>query len=95
MVRHLGKLTEYRPCSAWWVITVQTFVLLLFLLYYGSGLVGLGLQTHSGQVLIKTLSLQQVWVFPNYSVNIFEYTLHTFGGVFSSCLWRQVRDFDE
>lgn len=60
VARQLDELTDYRPYFTWWVSTVQTLVLLLSLLCYGFGPVGFGRHTHSGQVLVKSLSLQQV-----------------------------------
>ncbi|XP_039754540.1 inactive rhomboid protein 1 [Pararge aegeria] len=60
VAQQLDELTDYRPYFTWWVSTVQTLVLLLSLLCYGFGPVGFGRHTHSGQVLVKSLSLQQV-----------------------------------
>ncbi|KPJ08199.1 Inactive rhomboid protein 1 [Papilio machaon] len=59
VAQQLDELTDYRPYFTWWVSTVQTLVLLLSLLCYGFGPVGFGRHTHTGQVMVKSLSLQQ------------------------------------
>lgn len=45
---------------AGWINTVQVLVLCLTLLCYGFGPVGLGMEKKNGQVLVTSLSLQQV-----------------------------------
>lgn len=58
--RQLDDMEDYRPMFTYWVTTVQILVLIISLICYGFGPFGLDLQTRSGQVLVTSLSLQQV-----------------------------------
>ncbi|XP_037301596.1 inactive rhomboid protein 1-like, partial [Manduca sexta] len=93
IARQLDELTDYRPYFTWWVSTVQTLVLLLSLLCYGFGPVGFGRHTHSGQVLVKSLSLQQVeWEEPaSFWLGPRAADLIHLGAKFAPCMRRDAR----
>ncbi|CAK1547113.1 unnamed protein product [Leptosia nina] len=93
IARQLDELTDYRPYFTWWVSTVQTLVLLLALLCYGFGPVGFGRHTHSGQVMLKTLSLQQVeWEEPaSFWLGPRAADLIHLGAKFAPCMRRDAR----
>ncbi|XP_047994926.1 inactive rhomboid protein 1 isoform X2 [Leguminivora glycinivorella] len=93
VAKQLDELTDYRPYFTWWVSTVQTLVLLLSLLCYGFGPVGFGRHTHSGQVLVKSLSLQQVeWEEPaSFWLGPRAADLIHLGAKFAPCMRRDVR----
>lgn len=58
--QQLDDMEDYRPMFTYWVTTVQVLVLLISLICYGFGPFGLDLHAKSGQVLVTSLSLQQV-----------------------------------
>lgn len=58
--QQLDDLEDYRPLFTYWVTTVQVLVLAISLVCYGFGPFGIDLQQRSGQVLVTSLSLQQV-----------------------------------
>lgn len=58
--QQLDDLEDYRPMFTYWVTTVQVLVLAISLVCYGFGPFGIDLQQRSGQVLVTSLSLQQV-----------------------------------
>lgn len=58
--QQLDDMEDYRPMFTYWVTTVQVLVLIISLICYGLGPFGLDLQAKSGQVLVTSLSLQQV-----------------------------------
>ncbi|XP_053607467.1 inactive rhomboid protein 2 isoform X2 [Plodia interpunctella] len=91
--RQQDEYTDYRPYFTWWVSTVQTLVLLLSLLCYGFGPVGFGRYTHAGQVLVKTLSLQQVeWEEPaSFWLGPRAADLIHLGAKFAPCMRRDAR----
>ncbi|XP_026317583.1 inactive rhomboid protein 1 [Hyposmocoma kahamanoa] len=93
VVRQLDEMTDYRPYFTWWVSTAQTLVLLLSLLCYGFGPVGFGRHTHSGQVLVKSLSLQQVeWEEPaSFWLGPRAADLIHLGAKFAPCMRRDAR----
>ncbi|XP_048482943.1 inactive rhomboid protein 1 isoform X1 [Plutella xylostella] len=93
VARQLDALTDYRPYFTWWVSTAQTLVLLLSLLCYGFGPVGFGRHTHSGQVLVKSLSLQQVeWEEPaSFWLGPRAADLIHLGAKFAPCMRRDAR----
>ncbi|XP_058828844.1 inactive rhomboid protein 1-like isoform X2 [Topomyia yanbarensis] len=51
---------DHRPFFTYWVNTTQVLVLLLTLLCYGIGPIGIGYEQKSAQVLVTSLSLQTV-----------------------------------
>uniref|UniRef100_A0A182SKV9 Uncharacterized protein n=1 Tax=Anopheles maculatus TaxID=74869 RepID=A0A182SKV9_9DIPT len=51
---------DYRPFFTYWINTTQILVLLLTLLCYGVGPIGIGFEQKSSQVLVTSLSLQTV-----------------------------------
>lgn len=91
--QQVDAITDYRPYFTWWVSTVQTLVLLLSLLCYGFGPVGFGRHTHSGQVLLKSLSLQQVeWEEPaSFWLGPRAADLIHLGAKFAPCMRRDAR----
>ncbi|XP_017786905.1 PREDICTED: inactive rhomboid protein 2 isoform X1 [Nicrophorus vespilloides] len=56
----LDDMEDYRPMFTYWVTTVQILVLIISVICYGFGPFGIDLETKSGQVLVTSLSLQQV-----------------------------------
>lgn len=58
--QQLDDMEDYRPMFTYWVTTVQILVLIISLICYGFGPFGLDLHGKSGQVLVTSLSLQQV-----------------------------------
>lgn len=58
--QQLDDLEDYRPLFTYWVTTVQVLVLAISLVCYGFGPLGLDRHQSSGQVLVTSLSLQQV-----------------------------------
>ncbi|XP_045529091.1 inactive rhomboid protein 2 isoform X1 [Pieris brassicae] len=93
IAQQLDELTDYRPYFTWWVSTVQTLVLLLALLCYGFGPVGFGRHTHTGQVMLKSLSLQQVeWEEPaSFWLGPRAADLIHLGAKFAPCMRRDAR----
>ncbi|GLG98309.1 Inactive rhomboid protein 1 [Gryllus bimaculatus] len=51
---------DHRPFFTYWVTTVQVLILIISLACYGLGPFGIDMKPHSGQVLVTSLSLQQV-----------------------------------
>ncbi|GFG40974.1 hypothetical protein Cfor_02952, partial [Coptotermes formosanus] len=56
----LDDLEDHRPFFTYWVSTVQVLILIISLACYGFGPAGFNLNHRSGQVLVTSLSLQQV-----------------------------------
>ncbi|XP_056629627.1 inactive rhomboid protein 2 isoform X1 [Diorhabda sublineata] len=56
----LDDMEDHRPMFTYWVTTVQILVLFISIICYGVGSFGIDLQSKSGQVLVTSLSLQQV-----------------------------------
>lgn len=56
----IDDMDDNRPFFTYWVTAVQILVLLISILCYGLGPFGFNLQARSGQVLVTSLSLQQV-----------------------------------
>lgn len=56
----LDDLEDHRPMFTYWVTIVQVLVLFISLICYGFGPIGIDLKLQSGQVLVTSLSLQQV-----------------------------------
>ncbi|XP_025835911.1 inactive rhomboid protein 2 isoform X2 [Agrilus planipennis] len=56
----LDDLEDHRPYFTYWVTSVQILVLIISLICYGFGPFGIDLHARSGQVLVPSLSLQQV-----------------------------------
>uniref|UniRef100_A0A6P7G5S4 Inactive rhomboid protein 1 n=1 Tax=Diabrotica virgifera virgifera TaxID=50390 RepID=A0A6P7G5S4_DIAVI len=56
----LDDMEDHRPMFTYWVTTVQILVLFISIICYGVGPFGVDLQSRSGQVLVTSLSLQQV-----------------------------------
>lgn len=73
-----------------WINTVQVLVLCLTLLCYGFGPIGVGMEKKNGQVLVTSLSLQQVqhqeprnmWIGPR------GHDLVHLGAKFATCSYR-------
>lgn len=51
---------DHRPFFTYWISTVQILVLCISLVCYGLGPIGYGTEQRTGQVLVTSLSLQQV-----------------------------------
>ncbi|ETN59202.1 rhomboid [Anopheles darlingi] len=56
----LDERYDYRPFFTYWINTVQIVVMVLSLICYGFGPIGIGMEYRSAQVLVTSLSLQQV-----------------------------------
>lgn len=56
----LDDIEDHRPFFTYWVTTVQVLILVISLVCYGLGPIGFDLSHRSGQVLVTSLSLQQV-----------------------------------
>ncbi|XP_033606126.1 inactive rhomboid protein 1 isoform X3 [Cryptotermes secundus] len=56
----LDDIEDHRPFFTYWVTTVQVLILIISLTCYGLGPIGIHLNHRSGQVLVTSLSLQQV-----------------------------------
>ncbi|XP_074027428.1 rhomboid-5 isoform X2 [Leptinotarsa decemlineata] len=56
----LDDMEDHRPMFTYWVTTVQILVLFISIFCYGFGQFGVDLQSKSSQVLVTSLSLQQV-----------------------------------
>ncbi|KDR07543.1 inactive rhomboid protein 1 isoform X2 [Zootermopsis nevadensis] len=56
----LDDIEDHRPFFTYWITTVQVLILIISLACYGLGPVGIDLNHRSGQVLVTSLSLQQV-----------------------------------
>uniref|UniRef100_A0A6E8W999 Uncharacterized protein n=1 Tax=Anopheles coluzzii TaxID=1518534 RepID=A0A6E8W999_ANOCL len=61
----LDERYDYRPFFTYWINTVQIVVMILSLICYGFGPIGLGMEYRSAQVLVTSLSLQQVGPLPS------------------------------
>lgn len=59
-VHQLDDRYDHRPYFTYWINTVQVLVLCLTLICYGFGPIGIGMEKKNGQVLVTSLSLQQV-----------------------------------
>lgn len=87
---------DHRPYFTYWINTVQVLVLALALICYGVGPIGIGMEQKSGQVLVTSLSLQQVqhqepqnvWIGPRGD------DLVHLGAKFAACMRRDVRIMD-
>lgn len=53
-------MEDHRPMFTYWVTIVQILVLYTTLMCYGFAPFGVDMQSRSGQVLVASLSLQQV-----------------------------------
>ncbi|KAH1015690.1 hypothetical protein HUJ04_007035, partial [Dendroctonus ponderosae] len=56
----LEHMDDHRPYFTYWITIVQILVLLISIFCYGIGPFGFDLKARSGQVLVTSLSLQQV-----------------------------------
>lgn len=87
---------DYRPFFTYWINTVHILVLLVSIFCYGVAPIGFGMEYKSGQVLVTSLSLQQVqhqeqrnvWIGPR-SVDL----VHL-GAKFASCMRRDYKILD-
>ncbi|XP_050095540.1 inactive rhomboid protein 1-like [Anopheles aquasalis] len=88
---------DYRPFFTYWVNTTQILVLLLTLLCYGIGPIGIGFEQKSSQVLVTSLSLQTVqhyeqrniWIGPRRD------DLVHLGSKYAPCMRRDGRIMDQ
>lgn len=60
LMSQLDDMEDHRPMFTYWVTIVQILVLFISLICYGFGPFGVDLRSRSGQVLVTSLSLQQV-----------------------------------
>lgn len=58
--RQLSAMEDYRPYFTYWVTTVQVLIMLISLLLYGFGPVGIELHQSTGHVLSRGLFIEQV-----------------------------------
>ncbi|XP_063234424.1 inactive rhomboid protein 1 isoform X2 [Bacillus rossius redtenbacheri] len=93
----LEDMEDYRPFFTYWVTTVQVLILIISLVCYGLGPVGFNLNHRSGQVLVTSLSLQQVdyqepanfWIGPRAA------DLIHLGAKFAPCMRKDVKIIKE
>lgn len=95
-VHELDDRYDHRPYFTYWINTVQILVLCLTLICYGFGPVGIGMEQKNGQVLVTSLSLQQVqhqeprniWIGPRGD------DLVHLGAKFAACMRRDLKILD-
>lgn len=95
-VDELDDRYDHRPYFTYWINTVQIVVLCLALICYGFGPIGVGMEQKNGQVLVTTLSLQQVqyqearniWLGPRGD------DLVHLGAKFAACMRRDLKVID-
>ncbi|XP_053967923.1 inactive rhomboid protein 1-like [Anastrepha ludens] len=95
-VNDLDDRADHRLFFTYWINTVQIVVLLLSLICYGIGPVGIGVELKTGQVLVTSLSLQtvqhmeqrNVWIGPRNN------DLVHMGAKFAICMRSDVRIMD-
>ncbi|XP_036335016.1 inactive rhomboid protein 1-like [Rhagoletis pomonella] len=95
-VTDLDDRADHRPFFTYWINTVQILVLLLSLICYGIGPIGIGVEQKTGQVLVTSLSLQtvqhteqrNVWIGPRNN------DLVHMGAKFATCMRSDVRIID-
>lgn len=87
---------DHRPFFTYWINAVQIIVLIISLVCYGIGPIGIGMEHKSGQVLVTSLSLQQVqhqeprnvWIGPRGD------DLVHLGANFAACMRRDTKILD-
>ena len=92
----LDERYDHRPYFTYWINTVQILVLVVSLICYGVGPIGIGMEQKTGQVLVTSLSLQQVqhleprnvWIGPRGD------DLVHLGAKFSACMRRDIKILD-
>lgn len=95
-VHQLDDRYDHRPYFTYWINTVQVLVLCLTLICYGFGPVGIGMEKKNGQVLVTSLSLQQVqhqeprniWIGPRGD------DLVHLGAKFAACMRKDLKILD-
>lgn len=95
-VHELDDRYDHRPYFTYWINTVQILVMCLTLICYGFGPIGIGMEQKSGQVLVTSLSLQQVqhqeprnfWLGPRGD------DLIHLGAKFAACMRRDYKILD-
>lgn len=95
-VHELDDRYDHRPYFTYWINTVQILVLCLTLICYGFGPIGIGMEQKNGQVLVTSLSLQQVqhqeprniWLGPRGD------DLVHLGAKFAACMRRDLKILD-
>lgn len=95
-VHELDDRYDHRPYFTYWINTVQVLVLCLTLICYGFGPIGIGMEKKNGQVLVTSLSLQQVqhqeprniWIGPRGD------DLVHLGAKFAACMRRDLKILD-
>ncbi|GAB0096721.1 Inactive rhomboid protein 1 [Sergentomyia squamirostris] len=87
---------DYRPFFTYWINTVQILVLIISLICYGVGPIGIGMEQKSGQVLVTSLSLQQVQHQEqrNVWIGLRNDDLVHLGAKFAACMRRDTRILD-
>nr|CAD7570462.1 unnamed protein product [Timema californicum] len=93
----LEDIEDHRPFFTYWVTTVQVLILIISLVCYGLGPIGIDLNPRSGQVLVTSLSLQQVdykepanfWIGPRAA------DLIHLGAKFAPCMRKDVKIIKE
>ncbi|XP_053686474.1 inactive rhomboid protein 1-like [Sabethes cyaneus] len=84
---------DHRPFFTYWVNTTQVLVLLLMMLCYGIGPIGIGYEQKSAQVLVTSLSLQTVQHYEQRNVWIGprgEDLVHV-GAKYAACMRRDTK----
>ncbi|XP_055628259.1 inactive rhomboid protein 1-like isoform X2 [Toxorhynchites rutilus septentrionalis] len=84
---------DYRPFFTYWINTTQVLVLLLTLLCYGIGPIGIGYEQKSGQVLVTSLNLQTVQHYEQRSlwIGLRRDDLVHLGAKYAACMRRDTK----
>lgn len=92
----LDDRNDYRPVFTYWINTVQIMVLILSIICYGFGPIGIGMEQKSSQVLVTSLSLQQVHHMEqrNVWIGLRGGDLVHLGAKFATCMRRDARTLD-
>ncbi|XP_044006424.1 inactive rhomboid protein 1 isoform X3 [Aphidius gifuensis] len=95
--KQLDHIEDHRPYFTYWITTVQVLVLIISIVCYGFGPIGIDLNHRSGLVLVTSLSLQQVdyqepanfWIGPRAA------DLIHLGAKFGPCMRRDTKILKE
>ncbi|XP_066588162.1 inactive rhomboid protein 1 isoform X3 [Prorops nasuta] len=95
--QQLDDFDDHRPFFTYWVSTVQVLVLIFAIAFHGFGPFGMDLKRRTAQVLVTSLSVQQVeyyepaniWVGPRAA------DLVHLGGKFTPCMRRDIKILKE
>ncbi|CAL4115669.1 unnamed protein product [Meganyctiphanes norvegica] len=92
----LDNFDDYRPYFTWWVTTVQVFILLFSIISYGCAPLDYKIHQQSGQVLMLSLSIQEVdfWEPSNIWIGPRAADLIHLGAKFAPCMRQDEKIFN-